>query len=139
VYNWRCNGKGPLLCFVQSQNKRRFGGFIHLKYQKDVGNFVAANPNPSFIFSLDDKKQYLSNEISNSHAYYSNSNYGFTMGDGHDLYIYDNCHINNSSYSNLSHSYGKNQGGNNTSLAGSRNFVVDDIEVFEVIYKEWTA
>jgi len=36
----------------------------------------------------------------------------------------------------LCYSYGKNQGGNNTSLAGSRNFVVDEIEVFEVIYKE---
>jgi len=27
-----------------------------LKYQKDLDNYVAANPNPSFIFSLDDKK-----------------------------------------------------------------------------------
>jgi len=58
------------------------------------------------------------------------------MGGGHDLHLYDNCHINTSSYSALSHSYGKNQGGNNTSLAGSPNFVVDEIEVFEVIYKE---
>ena len=81
----------------------------------------------------------MSNESSNSNAYYSGTNYGFTMGGGHDLYLSDNCHINNSSYSNLSHSYGKNQGGNKTSLAGSKNFVVDDIEVFEVIYKEWGA
>ena len=79
----------------------------------------------------------MSNETSNSQAYYSNANYGFTMGGGHDLYLYDNCHINNSSCSNLSSTYGKNQGGFYTSLAGSENFVVDEIEVFEVIYKEW--
>ena len=52
------------------------------------------------------------------------------MGGGHDLYLSDNCNANNSSYSNLSHSYGNNQGGNTTSLAGSYNFVVDEIEVF---------
>jgi len=101
-----------------------------LKYQKDLNNYVSANPNPSFIFSLDDKKQYLSNETNNIKAYYSANNYGFTMGGGHDLYLSDNCNANNSSYSNLPHSYGNNQGGNTTSLAGSYNFVVDEIEVF---------
>ena len=81
----------------------------------------------------------MSNETSNSNAYYSNTNYGFTMGGGHDLYLSDNCQSNISSGSALSSSYGKNQGGNNTSLAGSRNFIVEEIEVFEIIYKEWTA
>jgi len=81
----------------------------------------------------------LSNEASNSYVYNSNPAYGFAMGGGYDLCLSDNCHINTLSYSALSYSYGKNQGGNNTSLAGSRNFVVDEIEVFEVIYKEWTA
>ena len=81
----------------------------------------------------------MSNETSNSNAYFSNASYGFTMGGGHDLCLVDNCHINNSSYSGLSSTYGKNQGGDNTSLAGSYNFLVDDIEVFELIYKEWTA
>ena len=58
------------------------------------------------------------------------------MGGGHDLYLSDNCNTNNSSTANLPYSYGKNQGGNFISLAGSYNFVVDEIEVFEVIYKE---
>jgi len=80
----------------------------------------------------------LSNETNNNGAYYSQNNYGFTMGGGYDLHLSDNCNGNNSSYSNLSHSYGKNQDSNNTSLAGSRNFVVDEIEVFKVIYKKWT-
>jgi len=61
-------------------------------------------------------------------AYYSISNKGFTMGGGHDLCLSDNCNINNSSYSNLPNSYGKSQGGNNTSLAGSQKFVIDEIE-----------
>ena len=81
----------------------------------------------------------MSNETNNSRAYYSNNSYGFTMGGGHDLYLSDNCQSNNSSYSSLSSYYGRNQSGNNTSLAGSRNFVVDEIEVFEVLYKEWTT
>lgn len=52
------------------------------------------------------------------------------MGGGRDLYLTDNCNSNCSSTSNLSSTYGKNQGGNNTSLAGSQSFLVSEIEVF---------
>jgi len=58
------------------------------------------------------------------------------MGGGHDLYLSDNCNDNNSSTANLPYSYGKYQGGNITSLSGSYNYVVEEIEVFEVIYTE---
>lgn len=81
----------------------------------------------------------MSNETSNNYAYYSCKTKGLMMGCGFDLCIFDNCNIVDSSHSGLSASYGKKQGGNNTSLAGSYNFLVDDIEVFELIYKEWTA
>ena len=58
------------------------------------------------------------------------------MGGGHDLYLANNCDSNTSSSSGLSATYGKNQGGNNQSLAGSSSFKVIEIEVFEIIYME---
>ena len=56
TFNLKCDGKGPLVCFFKSKNNRRFGGYIHLKFQKNLEKYVAANPNDSFLFSLDDKK-----------------------------------------------------------------------------------
>jgi len=61
------------------------------------------------------------------------------MEGGHDLYLSDNYNANNSSTANFSYYYGKNQGGNTISLTGSYNFMVEEFEVFEVIYKELTA
>ena len=57
------------------------------------------------------------------------------MGGGHDLYLYNNCDSNGSSNSNIPFTYGKNQGGNNQSLAGNSSFKVIECEVFQVIYK----
>lgn len=36
---------------------------------------------------------------------YCNSTYGPTFGDGHDLYLADNCHLNRSSYANFPYAY----------------------------------
>jgi len=44
------------------------------------------------------------------------------MGIGHDLTLSNDCNINNKSFSALSRSYGKAQGGTNESLAGSMYF-----------------
>ena len=32
TFNEKCHGHGPLICFVRSENNRRFGGYIHLNF-----------------------------------------------------------------------------------------------------------
>ncbi len=61
------------------------------------------------------------------------------FGAGGDLYIYDDCNLNNSNYSNLGSSYEAPNGhlfGSNEAknyLAGSYTFTVQEIEVFKLI------
>jgi hypothetical protein len=45
-----------------------------------------------------------------AYSIYILNSYGPTFGGGHDLCISDNCDQNNSSYSNLPYSFGKNEG-----------------------------
>ena len=65
-----------------------------------------------------------------------NQLYGPTFGYGTDLFIYDNCHVNTNSYSNLGNTYklptdyvhGTDQA--KRLLAGTYTFKVDEYEVF---------
>jgi len=61
-----------------------------------------------------------------------------SFGGGHDFYLCDNCNTVNSSYSNLGHTYKTPAGityGTQEAmnyLAGSYNFLVDEIEVHKI-------
>jgi hypothetical protein len=72
----------------------------------------------------------------NDHAIYCDSSYGATFGGGHDLHISNNANSNQSSYSNLGHTYQPPPGyQNNTQqtqslFTGSKNFTATEIEVF---------
>jgi hypothetical protein len=73
-----------------------------------------------------------------NNAIYCQSNYGPTFGAGHDFMISDSSNNNRNSYSNLGHSYkfDKHTYGSNEAkmfLAGSYNFQVQEIEVFQNI------
>ena len=69
-------------------------------------------------------------------AMYSWSGYGPTFGAAHDLRIYDYCHTNTKSYSQLGETYQLPAGYTwktpqaNSLLAGSYHFKCDDYEVF---------
>ena len=63
---------------------------------------------------------------------------GITFGNGHDIFISDNSNSNTNSYSNLGSTYkldGYVDGSNdaNRFLAGSYNFRVKEIEVFQQV------
>jgi hypothetical protein len=72
----------------------------------------------------------------NGYAIYCNPSYGATFGGGHDLIISINANSNQSSYSNLGHTYqpppGYQHGTQQTHslFAGSYNFTATEIEVF---------
>lgn len=75
---------------------------------------------------------------SNTYSIYDDSGYGPTFGGGHDFYIANASNTNQSSYSNLGHSYLEPTGNGYSStqaknyLAGSYNFQVKEIEVFGI-------
>jgi len=61
-----------------------------------------------------------------------------TFGGGHDFSIVDNCNTSNANYSNFGHSYSTPAGsdygseGAKSYLAGAYNFLVSEIEVYQV-------
>ena len=83
-------------------------------------------------------------EVYQNHTYaiYGTSGYHITFGGGHDLYLCDNANTTNSSYSNLGHTYKPPNGITyssteaNNFLAGSYNFMVDEIEIYKLAITE---
>ncbi len=63
-------------------------------------------------------------------AIYDNSSYGQTFGNGHDLYIADGCHGNNSSYCNFPYAYCGTRA--RALSGGTYNFRVDELEVYQI-------
>jgi hypothetical protein len=64
----------------------------------------------------------------------SHKAYGPTFGEGADLEISDNCNSNTKSYTNLGRSYKSVDGlpANELTLFGSKNFVVEEYEVYQI-------
>jgi hypothetical protein len=64
------------------------------------------------------------------------SNWGPTFGNFHDLHISDASNLNNKSHT-ICHCYqcpnGTSQGNHHSKFAGSANFTVSEIEVFQIV------
>jgi hypothetical protein len=134
-----CDNRGETLSIIQTENGCIFGGYNPVSWTSQ-GSYQFDNR--TYIFSLKNTTshnpvRFLNNgpHHSNSYSTFNDSSYGPTFGGGHDFYISDKANQNNSSYTNLGHSfsvagysYGTNQIKNY--LCGSYNFKVKDIEVF---------
>ena len=98
------------------------------------GEFVYSTE--AFLFSLNnpDNKPYKMTVYRNQNATYCRYDQGPTFGSGYDLYIADKCDKNTNSYSNLGDTYklptGYTYGNNQSLLAASYYFKVDEYEVF---------
>ena len=94
----------------------------------------------SFLFSLKNKDNVppFKAAVYKNHQYAicSDPSYGPTFGAGHDLYISNDSHTNQRSYTNFGHTYqppaGFDDGTQQTQslLAGSYNFTPTEVEVF---------
>ena len=89
------------------------------------------------------KKAKLERTTTYANEVYGAAGYHATFGGGHDLYICEDSNTTNSSYSNLGHTYKAPNGIAYSSteahnyLAGSYNFMTEDIEVYKFIVSEW--
>ena len=90
----------------------------------------------SFLFSLVNPSGATQTKLplkgtANNYGIYCNSSYGPTFGGGHDLKIGNDGNTNTDSYSQLDHTYEcPPHAANTTFLVGSKNFTVDEVEVF---------
>ena len=137
-FHSKCEGKSNTLTIIKANGTSNiFGGFASAawdsssKYKQD-GN--------AFLFSLvnQDNKPLKMKTIKPEYAIYCHSSYGPTFGFGFDIHIASNSNSNTTSYSNLGHTYKHPQYAQETTqsqsfLAGSRNFQVNEIEVYAKI------
>ena len=121
-----CNSKGYTLTLVRTNKGYRSGGFTSQSWTSSGSNIDDQN---AFLFSLDYKEQYFTNDGKN--AIYDNSSYGPTFGNTHDLYIANGCSQNYSSYCDFPYAY---SGVKPRILSGGfYNFKVNEMEVYQII------
>ena len=143
-FHSRCDNKPNTLTIVKSTSGNIFGGFTSAQWSSTLIE-KAQFDKSAFIFSLVNKEnrqlifeqirfEQSSNEIPSTCSF---RHFGPTFGDGYDLFISNCSNKNTSSYSNLGHiythpdyEYGSEKA--ITILAGSFNFQVQEIEVFQM-------
>lgn len=134
-FHSKCNGKARTLTIIQTTNGNIFGGFTNAAWSSSAGYVTDTG---AFVFSLiNNENKPRKFQIKNGgSAIYNSNSYGPTFGGGHDIRITDNSNINSNSLSNLGYSYdslytyGTNEA--RSFLAGSYNFQVREIEVFQI-------
>lgn len=139
-FHSKCDGKGPTLTIIKSENGNIFGGYSSSSWTSDQNGRYFSAPN-SFLFSLGHKTKLDLQDKNSTVAIYCKSIYGPTFGGGHDLKVGDGC--GNGSISNLGSTYllpnsnikfSSNEA--QCYLAGSKNFKVLEYEVYSLTLKE---
>ncbi|KAL4512990.1 hypothetical protein ABPG72_017675 [Tetrahymena utriculariae] len=128
----QCKDKSKVIFLIKTKEGKRFGFYADFQI-KNYNGYLAQNPNNIFLFSLDLKQKYTSNQSNYSDAFYS-YNGGIAVGDGHDIYLKTNSNSNNSSYVSQS-GYGQKEGLKKYALNGGlKNFTATEVEIFEVTF-----
>ena len=128
-----CDGESPTVIIVRDTSGIKFGGYSTQSWSQSTCGASNSRAPCSFIFNLSNKKRYDLIDQLNTSAIGRSNTYGPTFGEGHDLYISDECRSNANSKCKKS-SY--NTGNNNLFvLSGSTNFQVSIYEVFKVVFE----
>ena len=120
-----CDGKDNTLTLVKTKTGRRFGGFTDQKWDQSGSNKSGSN---GFLFSLDFKEIYYNNN--SSYNIQGNSSYGPYFGN--DFYIGDNCNSGYNSSDSSNCYYTTNS--KTYALAGENKYIVEDYEVYQIIF-----
>lgn len=115
----------------------RCGGFV-TKEWNSLGDFNKSDVD-SFLFSLERREKYMINTEGSTN--YNHPNFGPTFGRGYDLVVGQNVSSffsSNQNWSKFPNSYGDNSDNNlkGALTGGYENFLVKEIETYEVIFDE---
>jgi len=130
TFHSRCDNKGPTMTIVQSNNNYLFGGYTSVAwtssadigYKTDTTAFLFTLTNPHKI----PPTKYHIDPTKAENAIWYGSGYGLWFGD------YDLGLSNNRNYTEFPSSYIDTTGKRNKTFTGARNFIVSDIEVFQL-------
>jgi len=131
TFHGKCDGKGPTITIIKNASNI-FGGFSADSWNTN-GSYSTMQ---AWLYVLDNPSHLPCKftQTSSSYGAYGYSSYGPTWGSGHDLYVSSSMR-DNSSYCNPSAyaiASGYSGSYSNSSLAGSYNFTVEELEVWTV-------
>jgi len=137
TFHTNCDSKSPTITFIKSQTYGRiFGGYTEQTWNQ-VGIFGNYKKDENtFIFSLTHNEKYPVSQP--QHAIYGRSDLSAIFGVS-DIYICDNSNSQSSSVSNFPHTFKCSKYNTITEeskayLAGSYNFKVEEIEVYQMVW-----
>jgi hypothetical protein len=137
-FHAKCDGKSPTLTIFKAQESSYiFGGFTTAKWHR-LNEYISDSK--AFIFSLTNKDnapcKMNIDPNQRQHAIVGGPEYGPSFGFDCDIYIYKNPNTGKGSFSTLGSSYNHSRytkGSNeiNSFLAGSHEFQLSEIEVYQ--------
>ena len=140
IFHQKVDGKKNTVTVILTDKGYRCGGFITKEW--NISGEFNKNDVNSFLFSLDRRENYLVNL--DEYTNFNDINYGPSFGKGFDLIIGENAdHFLKSdrNYSKFPNSSGDNSyivNNENKGLltGGYENFLISEIETYEVIFNE---
>jgi len=124
TFHKKCDGKGPTISIIHSEDGSKFGGYTDLDWEgNDV--FKKGNGN-SFLFSFNKQKKYSCTD--KDHEIYCHPSYSLYFGGGPDFVIHDNW---SEAYSRFPFSYGLNENADENEIV-DYIFKTIEVEVFSV-------
>jgi hypothetical protein len=141
AFHARCDGTPDTLTLLRTEHGRTLAAYSHYQWNQVSNDYVNDKERRAWLLQLDLLQKMVPQ--SDSSLIYCNSSYGPTFGGGHDLYIADSCHANNS-YTDFPGSYNREDGSKYTrgqesytaftGATGGYFFKVREYEVFRVVY-----
>ncbi len=140
IFHQKVDGKKNTVTVILTDKGYRCGGFITKEW--NISGEFNKNDVNSFLFSLDRRENYLVNL--DEYTNFNDINYGPSFGKGFDLIIGENAdHFlksdrNYSKFPNPSgdNSYIVNSENKGLLTGGYENFLISEIETYEVIFNE---
>jgi hypothetical protein len=136
TFHSRCNGRPNNITLISTTTGSIFGGYTPLAWSCRGGS-VADPTMKSFIFTIKNPHNLppqVFNQKTQENAILDHPTQPPRFGNGNDFYVCDKGNTCNSSASNLGTTYANDTGiAGNQVLTGAYNFILKEIEVFEVI------
>ena len=132
TFHSKCDNHNNILIVVETSENKKFGGFTCLSYRNSGATQKDDN---AFIFSLNNRENYYINKGKYAVNFYERGpNFGCTTNGGSEFHIMDSepCLTAYNSYDDTGYSNCYDYGGRKHVLAGKRQFVVLDFEVFQI-------
>lgn len=134
-FHAKCDGVRRLLVVIQSNTDHVFGAYTTEPFNNGGGGYTADAT--AFLFTLKNPHGVQPTKLPvimsyHSQAMYSHPSYGPTYGNGHDIYIVDNCNTNGCQ-SSLGSGYTDPAGNRGAFFTGQPNgWTVKELLAFEV-------